>query len=813
MKNLSVAFVLILSFYLSANKLLSPALIAQQTAAAQTNALTLRLAGLRDTVTVRRDERGIPYIEARNEADLYFAQGYATAQDRLWQMDLLRRTARGELSEIFGQATLGEDKRRRIYGFAQLSETTAQQATPQVKAALAAYAQGVNAFIQSLDEKSLPIEFRLLQYRPRPWRPADSIVLGKILAEALSTTWDIDVARGQFSNISKEQLEELVPETSPLDVLIVGNDAPKEKAAFALKQTSSSNRNRASTRKGLLREIAFAAQTSRRSLERLGLYAEDLAASNNWVVSGAHTVSGKPLLASDPHLTASAPSIWHMIELRAPNLHVAGVTIPGTPGVIVGHNAMIAWGVTNLGPDVQDVYLEKFDKENPRRYKTPEGWREAQVRREEIKVRKSFTDAATTSVAFDVTTTRHGPLILERGDERYALRWTLLDPQSNELEAFFNINRAGDWNDFRAALKNYPGPAQNFVYADVSGHIGYYGAGRIPVRKTGDGSLPYDGATDAGEWTSFIPFDQLPHVYDPPSGIIVSANNRIVGHNYPYFLTHYWAAPYRAHRIYDLLKIKQRLAANDFRRIQADSYSFADAIFASEVTKLARPLAATSNEWRALLTTFEKWDGFSSEDSRPMALAAQMRAVFRRRILTNLIGTEATRQLTLPTVNTFIDKTIQTRPRKLLPKEFDSYEALILACYTDARAALAKQLGADERQWTWGRTGQIRFPHPLAVVPLIGAQFAVPPLPRFTGGSGGTVNVGAGVSMRLIADTGNWDNTQQGLALGESGDPASAHWSDQLTDWRNVTTRAFPFSPKAARDAAKQTIIFMPTAQ
>ncbi len=718
-------FLLLLAF---ASHLYS--LTAKQNPTTTASETTLRLAGLQAPVTVRRDERGIPYIEATNETDLYFAQGFVTASDRLWQMDLLRRTARGELSEIFGKAALEEDKRRRIYGFAALSEATTAQASAPVRASLEAYARGVNAFIASLDDKNLPAEFRILQYKPRAWRPADSVVLGKILAESLSTTWDIDVARG-LSSIPKERLEELIPETSPLDVVVVGSDSANKKAAsFSSQRDLNAD---ATNRAGLLQTLALAANSSHRSLERLGLFAEDLAASNNWVVNGKHTTSGKPLLANDPHLAASAPSIWHMVELNAPGLHVAGVTMPGTPGILLGHNATIAWGATNLGPDVQDVYLEKFDKENPRRYMTPAGWREAEIRHQEIKVRKGFADATTDTIPFDVTVTRHGPVILERNNARYALRWTALDPRALEFETFFAINRARSWNDFQSALKDYPGPTQNFIYADTSGHIGYYGAGHIPIRKTGDGSLPYDGATDAGEWTSFIPFDQLPHVYDPPSGIIVTANNRIVGHDYSHFLTHYWAVPYRARRIYDLLTAKPRFSIEDFRRIQADTYSFADATFATEVTKLARPLAATSNDWRALLSTFEKWDGRSTEDSRAMPLAAQMRAAFRRRILTAAVGTEAARELTLSLVSTFLDRVIQTQPRAWLPKEFDSYQALLLACYADARAALTKQLGADESKWTWGRTGQIRFPHPLASVPLIGSQFVVPALPRFTG--------------------------------------------------------------------------------
>ncbi|MEJ7578321.1 MAG: penicillin acylase family protein [Pyrinomonadaceae bacterium] len=786
-------------------------LAAQGQTTAQVNSTTIRLAGLRAPVTVRRDERGIPYIEAANENDLYFAQGYATAQDRLWQMDLLRRTARGELAEIFGRAALEGDKRHRIYNFAGVAEAMLARTPQPVRLSLEAYARGVNAFLESRDEKNLPLEFRLLGYRPRAWQPSDSIVIGKLLAESLSTTWDVDIARAAFADVPKERLDQIVPQTSPLDVIVVGSDPGKtqRRRATSFNQFHRSEQSRAD----LLHALSLHAETARRTLEGVGLYAEELAASNNWVVAGRRTASGKPLLANDPHLQISVPSLWYMTHLAAPNLRVAGVTVPGAPGIILGHNDRIAWGATNLGPDVQDVYLEKFDKENPRRYMTPAGLREAEVRREEIKVRKGFADASTEIVPFEVTVTRNGPIIFESDGARYALRWTALDPQSVELEAFYAINRARSWNDFQNALRPFTGPTQNFVYADVDGHIGYYGAGRIPRRKTGDGALPYDGATDAGEWTSYIPFDKLPHSYAPASGIIVTANNRVVGRDYPYHLTHIWAAPYRARRIYDLLTAKEKLTVDDFRRIQADTYSIPDVTFTREVLKVARPLAASSPEWKAMVVAFDNWDGVSNADSRTLPLAVGMRAAFRRRILATAVGEERAQQLTISAVSTFIDSVIQTRPREWLPKEFPSYEALLLQSYRDARANLTKQLGADETLWTWGRTGQIRFQHPLASVPLIGSPFVIAPLPRFTNGSAGTVNVGASVSMRLIADTSDWDKTQQGIPLGQSGDPSSPHWKDQLNDWRNTTPRTFPFTDAGVRRATRETIVLAPASK
>ncbi len=793
-----------------------------QTQAAPTGASqTISLKGLQKPVNIRRDERGIPHIEATNDADLYFAQGFATAQDRLWQMDLLRRRARGELAEIFGRTVLAEDKLHRTYGFAALADALGAQSPPEARTVLEAYAAGVNAYIESLDAQTLPPEFQLLQYKPRPWRPADSIIIGKFFAEVLSTTWQSDLMRAALADIPPARRAILLAEYTPLDVVVVGNDKP-------LVKTSSSDRNRTdfvvqATAAGsagaaqfaLLRAVADIRATSERSLARVGLPLPDSQASNNWVVSGRHTASGKPLLANDPHLPPLAPSIWHMAHLSAPGVNVAGVTAPGAPGIIIGHNEQIAWGVTNLGPDVQDVYRETFtgDAAQPM-YLTPQGPQPVVVRHEEIKVRKGLTDAATETVMFDVPITRHGPIILEQGGARYALRWTALDPTALEFAAFYKLNRAHNWTDFQSALKDYRGPTQNFVYADAQGHIGYYGAGVIPVRKTGDGSVPYDGSKDDGEWASFIPFNELPHSYDPPSGVIVTANQRVVGHSYTHFLTHEWAAPYRARRIADLLQAKgNKLTADDFRAIQGDVQSIGGATFTHEVATLSLSLARGTNDdkWRALLTSFKDWDGRVDVDSRVAPWLAEMRTAFRRRLLINVLGAERAPQFSWGN-GSYIERLITERPADWLPKEFTDYDALVRACYEDARAALTKRLGADEAQWTWGRYAQVQFPHPLAAIPFIGQQFALAPFPQNGSGAsaGSTVNVGASVSMRLIADPADWDKTQQGIALGESGLPNSPHWRDQLADWRAVTPHAFPFSKQAVAAATQTTLTLQP---
>ena len=782
-----------------------------QTAAPKAEPAVVRLAGLKKVVKVRRDERGIAYVEAEDESDLYFAQGYVTASDRLWQMDLFRRTARGELAEIFGKAALEEDKRRRTYGFARVAEATAAQADPRSRAVMEAYAAGVNAYIDSLDDKSLPAEFKILGSRPRHWTPADSAAVGKNFAEALSTTWTLDIARALFANLPADKAAALFPAVSPLDVLVVGTDKTDKKAAPPSKRSSALPLQTDST--GLLAELSSIRRTEERTRARVGLNAEDLAASNNWVVSGKRTASGKPLLANDPHLPPSAPSIWYMIHLSAPGLRVAGVTAAGAPGVIIGHNERVAWGLTNLGPDVQDVYREQFDPQNPRRYQTPAGWRDAEVRREEIKVRKSYVGTETEIVPHEVIVTRHGPIVLRKGTDSYALRWTALTPSATEFNAFYKLNRARNWKEFGEALKDYGGATQNFVYADVDGHIGYYGAGLIPVRSSGDGSIPYDGTKDEGEWKGFIPFAELPHVFDPPSGIIVTANSRVVGRDYPHFLTHVWAPPTRARRIYDLLTAKQKLTAEDFRAVQGDAYTISGATFAREAAKVAREagLDAKDEKWRETVRLFESWDGRLEPDARAPRLAAEMAGAFRQKILAGALGADLAKEYRWPASAIFFDRVIQERPREWLPKEFTTYAELLDAAHRETRESLAKSLGADETKWTWGARLPVNFPHPLAGVPLVGKTFQLAPFPqRGGGGAFAAPNVGASVSMRLIADASDWDKTQQGIALGVSGDPRSPHWQDQLSDWRAATPRVFPFSAAAVARSAQLTHTLMP---
>lgn len=756
---------------------------------AQAPSQTLTLQGLKEKVTVRRDDRGIPYIEAKTDADLYFAQGYITASDRLWQMDMMRRLARGETAELSGKATLEEDKRWRKFGFAKIAEDSLQYLTPELRSALDSYARGANAYIAGLTPDTTPPEFKILQYKPRDWQPTDTIIIGKILSDALSSTWQSDLQRASLAALPKERFDDLYNQVTPYDVVLFGRDtanAAANTAYHAPAMSISSN----------MAELIGSEDDLRRdSLSRVGLYAEDLAASNNWVISGKRTADGKPLLANDPHLAPTAPNIWYLVHLSTPAMRVSGVTLPGAPGVVLGHNASIAWGATNVGPDVQDVYAETVGAGGA--FKTPTGWAAPRVRKEEIKVRITPLKTDTETVTIDVEESRNGVIMREEGGRKYALKWTARDPKNNEFEAFYFLNRAKSWVDFQNALKKYGGSTQNFVYADVKGNIGWYAAGRIPVRKTGDGALPYDGATDDGEWTGFIPFEELPHLYNPAEGFIVTANQRIAGTGYKYQQVSRDAAlPWRARRIYDRLKANPKVTMDDVRDIQFDTLNMPVSMLAAEIVKMGGASPAS-------LAVLKEWDGKMTADSRGALLANEIRGCMTGKMA------EAFK----PAPGGLIRErvlywAVQQKAARWLPSQYADYPAFASACDGEARASLAKRFGADESKWVWGAVWQSTFRHPFASVPFIGAQFATPVVP--INGSGQTPYVGSYVSMRHIASPGNWDATRHVIPLGESGNPASPHFKDQFDAWRTGSPAIFPFTAAAVEKAAKEVWVLEP---
>jgi penicillin amidase len=759
----------------------------------QVSTSNLSVNGLKQEVTVRRDGRGIPYIEAKNESDLYFAQGFVTAQDRLWQMDLFRRVARGETAEIFGRQTLEEDKRWRKLGFSRIVEEGFNSLSPQYREVLESYARGVNAYIATLDKQTFPVEFQILQYQPREWKATDTLVLGKILADGLSSTWQNDLLRANMKKVlSPEKYQDVTNNITPYDVILFGKDSPVGRGK---KAKSKRQKLGVEVLDKSLQMAENEAEIRKTSLERIGLYAEELAASNNWVISGKRTADGKPMLANDPHLPPTAPGIWYLTHLSTPDLRVSGVTIAGVPGVLLGHNETVAWGATNVGPDVQDLYLETFNAEG--KYQTPNGWESPTIRKEEIKVRKNPLAPETETVSIEVVETRHGVIYTEDGGQKFALKWTARDPKNQEFEAFYRLNRVKDWTDFQNALKTYGGSTQNFVYADVKGNIGWIAGGRIPIRKTGDGAFPYDGATNDGEWTGYIPFHELPSLYNPPQGFIVTANQRIVGTSYKYQqVSRDVALPWRARRIQFWLERPEKITIDKSAEIQFDSYNIPLMDLVGEIVKVKNILPET----RGIAANFS---GRMFADSEGALFFNEM-----RNCLANKIAAD-----NKPIPNFIVRERLmwwifKQKSARWLPKGFADYPSFIKACEAESYQNLTKQFGENKSKWVWGNVWKARFPHPLAVAPLIGAQFATPNIG--IDGSGQTPNVGSNVSMRHIASPGNWDATRQVIPLGQSGNPKSPHFKDQFEAWSSGKSPVFPFSPAAVEAVAKATWILSP---
>src|SRR5437867_759263 len=524
----------------------------------------IQVAGLEAPVEVSRDARGVPHIRARSLEDAVLAEGYVTAQDRLWQMGMSRRLARGELSEVLGRRTIELDIENRKLGLAEAADRAVREIDAQSRGVLIAYARGVNAFIGSHKDR-LPIEFLLLRYQPRAWREADSIGVALNMAKRLNTSWRTDLMRERLrSKLTPQLYADLFPDRSPLDHPVAEPVAGPVRVAHPdasgallseLPSTESSCRFATPAKHDISGQMADVDPMLATLAEPADGFDFALG-SNNWVVSGAHTQSGKPLLSNDPHLSHSVPSVWYQVELEAPGLHVAGVSLPGGPLVVIGHNDRIAWGMTNTGPDVQDLYLETFKPGDPNKYLVNGRWIDAEAREEHIKVRRAA------AVHVTARATRHGPVIGEDGKYSLALKWTALQPHALAF-TFLKMDQAENWEQFKDAIRSFTGPEQNMVYADVDGNIGYYAPAWVPIRKRGDGSAPVPGDSDDYEWMGYVPFDGLPHAYNPAGGIIATANSRVAPDHYPYFITHDWAAPWRTARIFELLEAGGNFTVSD----------------------------------------------------------------------------------------------------------------------------------------------------------------------------------------------------------------------------------------------------------
>jgi len=769
----------------------------------------LQISGLEGPVTVTRDSHGVPAIEAASFTDLFFAQGFVTAQDRLWQMDVMRRYGSGELSEIFGEDTLKVDREQRILGLRAAAKKAIEMASPRDRSFLEAYTRGVNAYIGTRGDR-LPIEFRMLRYAPKPWSMEDSVVIAYVLVKDLNYHYFFDA-------LSREKiLAKLGPElTADLYVNRSWHDRPPTVMREDLTEPDNTG--------GSDDEDDDDSPDNSVTQKRVPLIApvaapvEDLPVngSNDWVVSGAHTVTGKPLLSNDMHLNHQMPNLWYEVHLHSGTFDVAGVTLPGMLYVIVGHNQRIAWGFTNIGPTVTDVYIENFNAQGA--YQTPTGWVQPEHRAEVIHV-KGKPD-----VNVDVKLTRHGPVITElvAGETRpLALRWTLYDGLHIPL---FDVDSAQNWEEFRRAFSQLDAPGQNVVYADIDGNIGYQATGKVPIRAAGDGSLPVSGADNAHEWTSYIPFEKLPSVYNPPSGIIATANGRITPDGYPNSISMEWEAPWRTARIYHVLESGRQFSAVDMLALQTDIESEAVLFAAERLVYAVDHAAKPSARAKQAADLMRSWDGRMLATSAAPTIAENAIGELRRLLLEAKLGaappesrkdadSELFKETQKNAVNwttyswlqrsVWMENILLHRPKRWLPDQYPNYDELLTAAVE--AAVNHPQAPKDLASWRWGAFNAVEIQHPiLGKIPLI-RRWSGPGV-REQSGSGYTVKAVTrhhGPSERFTANLADLDQSTLNTVTGQGGDFLSPYYMDQWKAWYDGTTFPLPFSAKAV-DAAK----------
>ncbi|HUA15364.1 MAG TPA: penicillin acylase family protein [Verrucomicrobiae bacterium] len=774
----------------------------------------LQIRGLSAPVTILRDQHGVPTIEAATLDDLFVAQGYVTAQDRLWQMDVMRRYGSGELSEILGADTLKIDREQRILGLRAAAEKSLAMAAPRDRAFFEDYARGVNAYIQG-QQKRLPIEFRILGYAPKPWLAEDSVVIANQMVKDLNYGYIFDVLRHEkiLAKLGRELTADLYVNRSwhdrPPTVMREDLSQPDNSGDSDDDDEEDSGPDNSVTRQAAPAEL-------RKSLHPGDFQNEERAVngSNDWVVSGAHTVTGKPLLSNDMHLGHQMPNLWYEAHLRAASLDVAGVTLPGMPYVIVGHNPRIAWGFTNVGPSVTDLYIENFNAQGA--YQTPGGWAQPEHRTEVIHV-KGGPD-----VSVDVKSTRHGPIITELlpGETRQlALRWTLYD---GLRIPFFDIDSAQNWEEFRHALSLLDAPGQNVVYADVDGNIGYQATGKIPIRAAGDGSLPVSGADDAHEWTSYIPFDKLPSIYNPPSGIIATANGRITPDGYPNSISTEWEAPWRTARIYHVLETGRQFSASDMLTLQTDIQSEPDQFAAERFVYAVDHASKPSARARQAADLLRSWDGRMLASSAAPTITEVAARELTRLLLEPKLGSapaDAKQDQDVVSWKTYswemrsvwLENILLHHPQRWLPEKFPNYDELLTAAVE--AAVNGAQAPKDLTSWRWGVFNEVDIEHPvLSKFPLV-KYWAAPGL-KEQSGSGYTVKAVTrhhGPSERFTANLADLDQSTLNIVTGQGGNFLSPYYMDQWKAWYGGTTFPLPFSTKAVQAASAHQLILEPS--
>jgi penicillin amidase len=803
----------------------------------------VKLSGLNFPVDIYRDSYGIPNIYAQTTHDLFFAQGYVHAQDRFWQMDFWRHIGSGRLSEMFGKSQLDTDTFLRTLGWARVVQKELDAISPDELALLQAYADGVNAYLASHKGAALSLEYAVLKlltpgYSPEPWQPLNTLTWAKAMAWDLSSQGAPEIERAVLSKtLTTEQIAELFPPYP--------SDHPDVVPNFSISATPGGMTSQSPGIRALV-DMYPAFESLLTNIKNvtsvMGPSSSEIG-SNNWVISGSRTATGKPFLANDMHLSEQMPSIWYEIGLhctpKGPNCpyNVVGFSFAGVPGVIVGHNDRIAWGFTNVGPDVLDLYIEKINPDNPNQYEVNGQWVDMTLVHETLQV------AGSTPVDLTVRYTRHGPIIGDNSNATFAesdkwgvnlpakyaisMRWTALEP-ANIYQAIFGLDSAQNWDEFRKAAAYFTVPAQNMVFADIDGNIGYQTPGNIPIRLPGQtGTYPVPGWTDEYEWQGYIPFDQLPNAYNPPEGFIASANNAVVGSSYTYNITMDWDYGFRAARIVQLIQTAPGpIDAAYIQKIHGDDYNAS----AAYMVPLLLQLPLQDEHLIEVRKILAGWDYQDRMDlAAPALYNVFWRAVLGRTFHDDLPQEywpdgsdrwfEVMRRLVqTPTSTWWDDKTttaVETR---------DDILALALS---DAVTQLQQLLGKDTSKWTWGDLHTLTFHNQsLGTSGVAPIEAIFNRGPYRTSGGGSIVNATAWnaaktdalktyqveslPSERLIVDLSNLTASLSVITTGESGHAFQSNYTDQANLWRTIQYHPMLWDQQQVEGAAKAHLVLTP---
>ena len=789
---------------------------------------TLRLPGLKGPVEVIRDRWGVPHIYADSSADLFFAQGYVHAQDRLWQMELQRRAGSGRLSEVLGEASLDIDRFFRVLGLYRAAQADLEAMDDETRHILKAYAAGVNAYITSRRGR-LSVEFKLLGFQPEPWQPLDTLYWTKVMGWNLGGNWASELIRARLAaKLGADRALDLEPRY-PADNPTIVSGKGLSKGAKAPPNGWRSEALRDALR--LVEDLFQANPVDSEPVSPPPGLNQEAGNSNQWVVAGSRSATGEPLLANDTHLPFQMPVGWYQIHLVSEDYNVTGVSFPGLPGVVVGHNERCAWGLTTAWQDAQDLYIEKMNPDNPHQYEYKGEWQDAELVHEEIRVK-----GREEPVVQEVLITRHGPIISDLvGEETpLALRWVALEP-SNLLRSALRYNRARNWDEFRAALADWSTPAHNFVYADVEGNIAYLQAGWMPIRAAGYGLAPVPGWTDEYEWQGYLSLDDLPQVYNPESGWLATANNLVVDENYAHFISADLENPCRARRVVDLITSKTGLTADDFARFQRDTYSAQAERFARQLLNLD----PRSDQERRALAYLQNWDHNMALHSVATSIyhLCRLRAlhVFFDDHLEELADSYVGLGFTALGESTPYHGRSFVRLLEILEGEKDeaafwlrdpqdgsrrSRKALLRQALREALELLEQELGRDMARWTWGRLNKVLFAHPVGSVRPLNLLFNRGPYP--TGGDHDTLLRVSGLprfpfepalvgdARRFIADLSDWEECRIVIPGGQSGHVASRHYADLIPLWRRGRFQPMPFERMAVERHARRRLTLTP---